>query len=116
MIDFGIPVSCQPATGGTAEINGCAVRPRRDRNLSTERSSATRSLGRADADPFALTQQKRHDIRARQHGDRGIVATADAAGERNELRGARVRRLGQPPGQQLPPVVAFDPKDLVGQT
>ena len=41
-----------------------------------------------------------------------VAVTAEAASQGHELGDARVRRPRQPPGQQLPPVVAFDPKDL----
>jgi hypothetical protein len=41
---LGMPVSCQPATGGTSVTSGCGAKPATYRNFSSACSSATRPL------------------------------------------------------------------------
>ena len=54
-IPAGIPVSCQPATGGTAVANASGVKPFRYKNRSNDRSSATRPF----ADPTVSREHSR---------------------------------------------------------
>jgi hypothetical protein len=54
----GTRVSFQPGTGGTAPLSGVATSPRRKRNFTSERSSATRHRSDSGASPREASDNK----------------------------------------------------------